>query len=346
MDSLFKSIYYSPNLPGSYGGVDGLYKRAKRLHPNVTRVQVVKWLQAQPTYSLHKPVSYRFARQRTRVPGMNIQVQIDLVDMQTLSKSNDGYKYLLTCIDVFSKVARVVPIKRKTDTTEAFETILDDIHVLVVQSDAGTEFTNRRFQKLLADRAIHHFITHSETKSAIVERFHRTLKNKMFRYFSHRQSYRWLDVLPLLVESYNNTYHSSIKMAPAKVAENNQHKVWHALYGRSQVKRKYKFRLGDTVKISRTRMLFRRGYQAHWTEEYFVVTHRVRNDPPTYRLKDLHDEPIQGIFYEEELQKIIPEKRFRIEKILKRRGNRVFVKWVGYPDTFNSWVDSTAVGAI
>jgi hypothetical protein len=72
----------------------------------------------------------------------------------------------------------------------------------------------------------------------------------------------------------------------------------------------------------------------------------VRNDPPTYRLKDLNNEPVSGIFYQEELQLITPEKRFRIEKILKRRANKILVKWVGYDKSFNSWINKSAAEPI
>jgi len=139
--------------------------------------------------------------------------QIDLVDVSSLSPFNNDMRYLLTCIDVFSKRSWAVPIRTKSgqDVTEAFGRVLDERGCNMVQSDKGTEFLNSMFQFMLQRRGTKFYTSENEdVKASVVERFNRTLKTKMYRYFSHANSRRYLDVLDDLLHSYNNTQqHSS-----------------------------------------------------------------------------------------------------------------------------------------
>jgi len=142
-------------------------------------------------------------------------------------------RYLLTCIDVFSKRAWAVPVRTKSgpDVTEAFEKILDDEQCNMVQSDKRTEFLNSTFQSMLRRRGIHFCTSENEDlKASVVERFNRTLKTKMYRYFTHANTRRYVDVLDDLLHWYNNTYHRSIGMAPAEVSVGNEHQVRERLY--------------------------------------------------------------------------------------------------------------------
>ena len=135
---------------------------------------VERWLSEQDTYTLHKPVRRRFKRRCVVVGGPNQQWQADLVDMSRLKKVNDGTTFILTVIDVFSKLAWCVPLKNKS---AAFTQLLSNGAPNTLQTDKGTEFLNRSLQKLLKEHGVHHFATHNEeTKASIVERFNRTLK--------------------------------------------------------------------------------------------------------------------------------------------------------------------------
>ena len=130
--------------------------------------------------------------------GPNQQWQADLVDMARLKESNDGTTFLLTVIDVFSKRAWCIPLKNKSAASlvAAFTQLLRERPPITLQTDKGSEFSNRSVQKLLKQYGVHHFSTHNEeTKASIVERFNRTLKTRMWRYFTKSQSVRYLDVL-------------------------------------------------------------------------------------------------------------------------------------------------------
>ena len=185
-------IYRSAKEVGSFGGVERLYKAAKRKLPNITRKEVKRFLESDDAYTLHAPVRWRYPRRKTHVEGPGIQYQIDLLDMQKYKKHNDNNKYILTCIDCFSRYAYAEPLKSKTaeETARGFAEILKTApRPLVIQSDQGTEF--RKLSKFQIPR----FSTKSDTKAAIVERFHRTLLARLHRYFTHANTLRWVDVL-------------------------------------------------------------------------------------------------------------------------------------------------------
>ena len=149
--------------------------------------QVKTWLQSKDTYTLHKLVRYNFPRSRVIVTGIADQWQTDLVGMSSLARFNKRYKFLLTCTDVFSKFAWVVPLKNKTggSLVNGFQTVLDTGRSPEkLQTDKSTEFLNRKFQSLLTEKSIHFFTTKSELKASVAKRFNRTLKTRTWKYFT------------------------------------------------------------------------------------------------------------------------------------------------------------------
>ena len=182
MEKKLASIYLDPSHFASFGGVDAVYRAIKEQgETDISRKDVQDWLSQQVVYTLHKPARRRYKRSRVIVSGINAQFQADLADVQNLSRYNKGYKYLLTCIDVFSKYAWTVPLKTKTgqELVKAFQTILSSGRKPnKLQTDQGKEFVNEDFQKFLRDKNIHFFTTNSGLKASVVERYNRTLKNK------------------------------------------------------------------------------------------------------------------------------------------------------------------------
>ena len=166
----------------------------------------------------------------------------------------------------------------------------------------------------------------------------------MFRYFSGNNTRKYVDVLDLLVDQYNNTINSSIKMTPMEAScKENENKVWRNLYAEFGGKTlTSKFSIGHNVRLTKKQNLFDKGYTQRWTEEVFKISKIQLNIPVTYKITDYNGEEIQGSFYEQELQKT-SQKTFRIEKVLKRQGDKSLVKWMGYPKSFNSWIDAKAM---
>ena len=344
-----ENIYYNAPGPGSFGSFDGL--RRQRSISDVSDNDIRRFLSEQPTYTLHRNVQRKFRRRRVFSKGINDLFQIDLVDLSSLAPYNDNYRYLLTCIDVFSKVAQVIPVKTKNASAvrDAFSMMLLDRQPNFLQTDKGTEFLNAIFQRLLADNNIRHYTSeNTEIKCAVVERFNRTLMTKLFRYFTYKNTRRYLDVLPDIVKSYNSTYHRSIKMAPNRVNLENEDIVRSRLYPPKPKKVKYKFKLNDVVRLSNYKQAFSKGYTQKWTIELFKIAERHPTDPPTYSVEDYAGERIKGKFYSLELQKVRDTGLHRVEKILKTRNivggkKEHFVQWEGWPEKFNSWIKAEDV---
>lgn len=344
-------VYQNPSHAGSFGGVNALFRAAKG---KISKKKIQDWLSGVDAYTLHKPVRRKFPTNRVIVYSIDQQWQTDLVDLGSLQKFNQGYRYILTCIDILSKFAWAVPLKQKRgeDIVKAFRSIFATRKPKSLQSDDGKEYQNRLFQKFLKEEGVRFFTTNNNTKASVVERFNRTLKTKMWKYFTHNHTYRYLDVLDQLLHSYNHTYHSSIKRAPVEVTAENESDVWDTLYGDMQnAKRKpCMFQPGDVVRVSKQKLTFEKGYETNWTEEVFVVTECVRRDPPVYRIKDLLEEPIKGTFYPQELQKVKPKENYTIEKILDKRIRKkrveYKVKFKGYPSKFDQWIPSSDLFAL
>ena len=200
VDEYLSNVYYNPKRPGSFGGAESLYRDVKdEGRFKLSREQISNWLMKQDTYTLHAPARRHFKRNRVIVGGIDEEWQLDLADVQSLMQYNDGYRYLLVCIDVFSKYAWIVPVKSKTGTAlvEAFKVILTSGRKPEkIMTDQGTEFFNSHFQNLLKSENIQLFNTFNETKASVVERVIRIFKSKMWRYFTARKTLRYVDMLP------------------------------------------------------------------------------------------------------------------------------------------------------
>lgn len=273
------------------------------------------------------------------VKGIDEIWAADLVDMSSFSKFNNGTKFLLTVIDVFSKYGWMIPLKDKkgTSVARALQIIFQDRKPNKLWVDKGKEFYNKDVRSL-----VEIYSTENEEKSSVVERWNRTMKEKMFKYFTANSTRRYIDILDELVDRYNNTVHSSIKMTPTEASiEKNENRVYMNLYNDKDFDSvpKPKYSVGDHVRITKKKKTFEKGYTPRWTEEVFIISKVLYTDPPTYKIKDLNDEEIEGSFYEPELQKT-QQTMYRIEKVIQKKGKKSLVKWLGYPDTFNSWVDS------
>ena len=259
--------------------------------------------------------------------------------MQAFSKFNRGIKYLLAVIDVLSKYGYLIPLKDKTgkSVASALKTIFKERKPEKMWVDKGKEFYNKDVKEL-----IELYSTENEEKSSVVERWIRTMKEKMWKYFTDNNTSVYIDILPDLVKNYNNTRHSFIKMTPVEASKKkNELTVWRNLYPEHLEIRDIKpnFSIGDKVRKNQKEKDFRKRLY-HKMDRTDFYNHRVKNTlPVTYEIADLNGEEIQGSFYEPELQKT-SQQLFRIEKVIKRGKKKSLVKWKGYSDDFNSWVDN------
>lgn len=366
-----KELYYTPGKPGAFAGPEKLYQAVKQEGKyKIGRRRIRQFLNNEDPYSLYKPIRKTFPRSKVIVNTIDSMWDGDLADVSNISSHNDGYKFLLVLIDIFSRYLFIIPLRNKHH-----QNIIDGLKSVfqterkphTLRTDKGSEFKNRWVKTYLKKERINVIYTQNETKANYAERVIRTMKNLMYRYFMKNRTYRFVNVLQDLVESYNNRPHRSLGgNAPATVNQGNADEIRLDAYlsGRKtksdplkmnllkskkttkkRVKPFFKLKVGDTVRISQLKHPFQRDYQQKWTEEFFKVSKRYkRGKIPVYKVKDWADDPIEGTFYESELQKVIKSEdvTYRVEKILKRRGRgktkEVFVKWEGWPRKFNSWI--------
>ena len=201
-----------------------------------------------------------------------------------------------------------------------------------IRIDQGSEFYNANFKKWLKDTNIEMYSTHNEGKSVVAERFIRTLKNKIYKHMTAVSKKFSFEVLNDIVDEYNNTYHKTIKMKPIDVKNDS-----FAEYNEESNEKDPKFKVNDHVGISKYKNVFAKVYAPNSSEEIFAVKKIEDTVPWIYVISDLNGEEI-GSFCEEELQKT-NKKELRIEKVIKRKGNKLYLKWKGYKNSFNSWID-------
>lgn len=358
-EEVLKKFYYDAKSPASYAGAAKLFQALKKDYPHEFSLQFIQdWLGKQDSYSLQKQVRHRTKTAQVRVSYINEMWDIDLLSMGNLSEENDGVRFLLFAIDVFSRKLRVQPLKDKTakSVLKAMKEILKDVKPQKIRSDKGSEFINQWFKKLMKEEDIYFFTTQNPPKANYVERVQRTIKTALYRMMRHRRSYRYIDDLDEIIASYNDTSHRSLNnLTPNQITKDNEADVWAYMYlKKSGAKKKgkpiYRFKVNDLVRISFARHPFRRAYQEQYTAEVFKVSKRfLMQGIPMYKLKDLNDESIKGNFYTSELMKVDKDidSLWFIEKILKRRRKnkklQYFVQWDGFPKAFNSWIPADEV---
>lgn len=306
-DEVLEKIFYDPANPGSFSSVQKLFNEAKKEAPKIKLKHVKEFLQRQKTYTLHFPRKNLFKRRKTVVRGINDQFQGDLIILNKYSRQNSGIKNILCVIDVFSRFAFVRGLKNKSGNEVAAK--LDEIFQLrkpkYFQTDNGTEFYNVHVQTLLTKLKITHFSTSSDTKSSLVERFIRTFKNRLFKYLTSKNTFRYIDNLQDFVNGYNRAKHRSLGVAPVDVTPKNEREIWLKLYKNEFPKKaSFKFKIGDKIRLQKAKKTFGKSYEAQWTDEIFIIHEQFATNPVIYKVKDMKGDILEGSYYEKEIQKV------------------------------------------
>ena len=293
---------------------------------------------------MHHQVKRKFKRRKVIGTGIDEIWAMDIAFMESFAADNNGFKYILCIIDVFSKYAWCVPLKSKTGTI-----VLTAVKDVIAESgrqpekiwvDRGSEFYNKEFMDWAKKKNITVYSTYGESKSVVVERFIRTLKELITRKFTSTNLRNWVKILPGILKFYNNKYHKTIKMTPTEATdpmnEVEVHNNIHKIKDREKKKKKPKFKVGDQVRVSRVKGTFEKGYDTNWTYEVFTISKVLDTEPVTYQLTDYDDELIDGSFYENELLKTNVPDQYGILKILETRGTGnkkeylvKFYRWMG-----------------
>lgn len=354
-ENYLKQIYYNPSKAASFSGINKIaqYVKEKGKH-NISREEIKKWLKSQEVHTTNLLAKYFVKRRQVIVPYLDYLWDLDTASMKDYSNKNEGYGFFILAIDIMSRYVWCQPIKTPSgeEVKKALKEIFKNKRLPErIRTDKGTEFCNKVVQNFLSKMNIKHFVTQNEVKANYSERAIRTVKGKIMRYLRAKHTKKWVDQIQKFVTSYNNTFHRTIKQSPSSVKKVDEEKLWRLLYSSNKIvipkNLSYKFKIGDVVRISRLRQPFQRYYNEHWTNELFIIKDRnMQQYIPVYLLTDYAKDPIVGIFYENELQKVYTDENtvYNIEKVLKERTNKgvkeSLIRWMGWSKKFDSWIPS------
>ena len=362
VDEYLSEKYNETGTAGAFYGIEKFYRAVKKDGKyKVSRKQIKNFLLANQPYTLHRGVKRKFSTRKVIAPFAGYQVDLDCAYMTEYTEDNEGFGYFLAGIDCFSKLAYTVPLKslKGSEVSKAVEILLNKFpyKFLKARSDIGSEFKSKLTQNVFKKLGIEHFYSYNtSTKASLVERLIKSLKSLLYRYMSTANTHKWVDQIENITNTYNNSYHSTIKRSPASVTKADEHTLWKRIYDapikstkvrQKLLPAKHLLKLNDTVRLSSVKGKFDRDFHQHWSREHFLVSELLfKQGIPVYKIKDLKNEPIIGTFYHDELQRIIVDDEkdtYIIEKIEKRRGAKSYVKWLGWDRRFNTWLDNSTI---
>ncbi|KAK3082481.1 hypothetical protein FSP39_001793 [Pinctada imbricata] len=357
LSQYLNSIYYNSKHPAAFSGEDKLYRIVQKEGKfKVRKRDVRKWLQEQESFSVHKQFRGKIQRRQVISTYLDYQWDADTAVLESYKSDNDKYAYFLLAIDIFSRYVWTAPLKSRKgcEMRKVLDTIFNSSgrkpHKL--RTDKGTEFLNSNVKNLISSLNIDHFVTQNNVKASYAERAIKTIKKKIVRLMTYRQSHRWIDDLQAITASYNATYHRGIGMSPEQVTNKDRYDFWQNQRSTSRPTPPlfFKFKVGDIVRVSYQKNIFSREYDERWSRELFIISSRfIKDNYALYTIKDYNNEAILGTFYSSELQRVIinNDTVYKIEKIVRKRVknnvSEVLVKWLGYSSKFNSWIPQSSV---
>lgn len=352
LDHILSDVYTSTDSPACYAGADAVYREAIRRNPAITRDQVRDWLARQRTYTLYRPAIKRFPRLKTVPTGLNTDWQADLNTMIRLKHRNDDYNYFLVCVDVLSRMMYVEPVKLKRPNfmQQAFDAIFERAGTKPwkIYTDSGTEFESGPMKRYFERKNIIklHSNPENDLHATVAERANRTIKERLYRYFSENGTLRWVDAIQDIVDAINNSECRVTGVKPVDVNEANAPDLQERLYGQQYRRKKARFKVDDYVRVQEKTVLFSKGLNKYTDKIFRIESVIYDQGKPLYRLVDGLGYELPGRFYERELVKTVsPEQTTtRIARVLRRRvhrerGRQVLVRWVGHEPEHDEWID-------
>lgn len=342
LEEFLEQNYIDPKKAGSFFGPVKLRLAAKTAGYNPPLSFIKKWLNDRESYGLHKQTRRPRKTLRIVVSGPGATAHADLADVSDSAEFNDGVKFLLVFIDVFSKRAWVTPLKSKTATEvkDALEMILTQHKFNRVTTDAGGEFVNAKVAKMLKGLGVKHTIARNQGKAVIAERFIRTFRGKLSKYLEHYNTKAWIQDLDKITQGYNATIHRTTGIAPDKMTQKKAKVLWWKIYkprGSTPKVKPFAFSIGDNVRVSRLKGSFAKESEDNWSRELFKIKRRFRKQSINlYQLEDWLGSDIVGTWYASELSaaKADPETMWRVERVIKHRKSKgvkqALIKWLGW----------------
>ena len=286
---------------------DKLYKDLKQPGAFTNKIKI--YLRRNQTHSLHRPKRKKFLRRKlvTHFPGHI--VQSDLIDMQKFSTSNSGYSFILVVIDCFSKYLWCLPMKSKSgkETAKSLRIIFSKMKypVQTMIFDQGLEYLNQHVKNLLSERGIHWYHIFGQHKSSTAKRVNKTIKQVIWKIFTEARTKKWVNNLDQIVDNYNSTFHTTIKMSPNEVTFENRKKVFKRMFPQYRDRINCKLEVNNKVRVAKNKDIFEKGFTENWSREIFTIVKVFqRNRVCWYRLRDHNGQIYSKGKYFYQLQKI------------------------------------------
>ena len=253
-----------------------------------------------------KPAEKIYPTNKTIVKSIDDTWSLDLLDLIDYNvKNNRGYRYVLVCVDNFSKYGWTIPLKNKYATTikEAFEQIITNSKRKpnLIETDDGKEFANKIFETYLKSQNNKRYSRYTSKGAVFAERFNRTIRNLLKKPVFENGDANWIDIIDSIIKKYNNTVHSSTKMTPIQASKvTNQKKVLNNLQDKRK-KQKPKFKLGDLVRTADIDKTFSKGDTTNWSNNLYMITEVIHETIPSYHIDFLPERYNQSIFKKSKL---------------------------------------------
>ncbi len=346
-----KKQYGTPGAPLAFGGINLI----KRYYGNALSIKDIEnFLAGSRSYTLHR----EFKRPKYNpfyCRKLRQQFQVDLIEIRQVARYNNNFNYILVCTDIFSRYLWARLLRRKTgeETLQQFQDILNEAKTLpkTLHVDRGAEMRNKLFKNFCAEKNIEIIYPNSSHHAPHIERLGKSLQMLIYKYITSVQNFTFYHKLQDFVRTYNTRMHRSIGMTPeqGELPENSFKiiQMHEKKYAKILKTKKIKYSVGDQVRFSKLKNHFTRSYNAQSQEEIMKVSRVFTHLPRVmYELTSLSGEKIEGKFYQEELTLIKNQDEFLIEKVLKKKGKKILVKWVGYGPEQNSWIDENDITSI
>ena len=348
-----KQNYTQPGHQIAFSGINNIYNYYGK---RISKKEIEDFLSTNYTYTRHKETARRY-QNPTYKYFKRYQWQADLIEISNVSKYNNGFKFILSVIDIYTRFAwlRLMKTKQAGETCKQFADILSTVNVkpMTLSTDKGGELKNKLFKSFCSRNNIRLFHNETSYHAAFVERFQRTIQHILYQYCTENATYKFYDKLQLLLESYNSRPHRMLGGLSPKDAELDINASKVAMENEKYLckfkKRKPKYEKNMLVRIKSERNTFHKGYRPSFNNEIFKIVKVKLNLPiPLYTLASLDDQEVLiGNFYQFQITPV-KQTEHRIEKVLKKdkKSGKSFVKWEGYPERFNSWIDDSDIRII
>lgn len=350
----FEKNYTNLNHPIAFSGINAVQKWYGGIF---TSKEIEDLLAKVDSYTLHREHK-RGVRNPVFIYKPRWRMEIDLLDVSQMKNNNDNVTFLVMLIDCWTRFLWVEAIKRKTadEVLAAVHGIFTKIgeYPRTLGGDRGQEFVNKKMQAYCTENNVIYAPNYNYMHAVFVERVNRTFQKILHTWMSDQQTEKYLPHLKSLTALYNKREHSSIKMSP----QDAENPINHLQLRKTQEqyymsvltkKRKPKFKVGQTVRIGKTKGHFSRSYNAQSHVEFFKIkTVNTKLPIPTYTLSNWRgDETIKGNFYAFELTKVKLTDVFKIDRVIRTRTKngkkQQFVHWQGFDDSYNTWIESKDV---